>query len=593
MATTRQRSVSFSVRPDFRALLACTDKFEGRCVGGIHIRFNAPVSRELAGNIRLLDEHGAVVPPVIEDGLHVHRMDYPRAFQDQATYRAELVAPITDVDGRALANASSFPATMQLGRLPPGASFGRGIRVVEREAGAVAPVLLRRVEEPLSGRSLRIAEDSEIVAWMRRVRREPPSEKDWWVGSASGRSDLPPSARLGWYTVDLEFNGKKQRVGDLRVERFRVGTMRAAILGPEGPLVNTGSVPITLSVEHLAGGGAASFPVSVRTTVRPWLYHWEHREPPEPRTASTTLDSKGTVQLDVPLPRLERKSLLDLEMDYQDANGQRKTASKRIEVWPAAIDLTVQAEDTRTMDKRILVKTVGLDGAAAPGVPVDATIGYPRYYDDVRLPGGFRGYTRRSESRLIATCSGHTDASGSLGCTLPPEAPNRVLVEATGRDENGNTTRTAETTGWSHAPFKTGSRSNRKGRSRWARPCPSPWTSRSRKRRCLLRYTARGFSPLSSSASRGRKPSSTYPYDTTTRPTSGSPCWRSAHASSPLFGSRRRSPWCRTLLAPSRCMEERRGRSSIGTSPCPLRTDLPTASAPWTWAWRSIRTSCP
>ena len=678
MATTRERSVSFSVRPDFRALLACTDKFEGRCVGGIHVRFTAPVSRELAGGIRLLDEDGVVVPAEMDDGSHVHRIDYPKAFEDQTSYRAELVAPITDVDGRALANASSFPATMQLGRLPAGASFGNGIRVVERDVGALAPVLLRRVEEPLSGRSLRIAEDSEIVAWMRQIGKAPNAEGDEWVGSASGRSvfeavesgvaftfspgsadhpyrvagvplpvpgfhvvelelpaagslplryvagftvvtdlavhlhrakessvvwvtglsdgkpvegadiaitdvctgetvaraatdpdglaripgglpwrdacagfrylvtarkdgdlvvstsgsrrhgepgptvvahavldralfqpgetvsmklvvrlgtseglvvpprlptkvkisveqywtderheatvdlnedgtapasfDLPPSARLGWYTVYLEVNGDKRRVGDLRVERFRVGTMRAAILGPEGPLVNTGFVPITLSVEHLAGGGAASLPVSVRTAVRPWFYHWEYREPPEPRTASATLDSNGTAQLDVPLPRLERKSLLNLEMDYQDANGQRKTASKRIELWPAAIDLTVQGDDTRPMDKRILVKAVGLDGSAAPGVPVEASISYPRYSDEVRLPGGFRGYIRQSESRLIANCSGHTDADGSLGCTVPPEAPDVVFVEATGWDEDGNTTRAVGTTGhWSHA----------------------------------------------------------------------------------------------------------------------------------------------
>ena len=675
MATTRERSVSFSVRPDFRALLECTDRFEDRCVGGIHIRFTAPVSRELAAGIRLLDEDGAIVPAEMDDGPHVGRIDYPKAFEDQTSYRAELVAPITDVDGRALANASSFPATLQFGRLPPGASFGRGIRVVERDAGALAPVLLRRVEEPLSGRRLRVAEDSEIVEWVRRVWRMPDAEGDEWVGSASGRSafeavesgaaftfspgsadhpyrvagvplagpgfhvvelelpaagslprryvaglivvtdlavhlhrakessvvwvtglsdgkpvegadiaivdsctgetvaraatdpdglatlpgtlpwsetcgrlvtarkdgelavaygsrrhrelrptvvahavldraifqpgetvsmklvvrlgtseglvvppglpskvkvsieqywtderheasvdldedgtaqasfDLPSSARLGWYTVDLEFNGRKHRVGDIRVERFRVGTMRAAILGPEGPLVNTGTVPITLSLEHLAGGGAASVPVSVRTTVRPWFYHWERREPQEPRTASATLDSRGTAEIDVPLPRLERKGLLDLEMDYQDANGQRKTASKRIEVWPAAIDLSVQQEDTRSKDRRVLVKAVGLDGAAATGVPVEASIRYPPYYDDVRLPGGFRSYRRDSESHLIATCSGRTDASGSLGCTVPPEAPDAVLVEATGRDENGNTTRTAQTTGyWSHAP---------------------------------------------------------------------------------------------------------------------------------------------
>ena len=678
MATTRERSVSFSVRPDFQALLLCADKFEDRCAGGVHIRFTSPVSRELADGIRLVDGNGNVVEALMADKPYIARIDYPGAFEDQTSYRAELLAPITDVDGRALTNASAFPATIRLGRLPAGASFGGGIRVVERDAGAVAPVLLRRVEEPLSGRSLRVAEDSEIVAWMRRVWNAPDAEGDEWVGSASGQSvfeavesgvaftfspgsadhpyrvagvplqgpgfhvvelelpaagslprryvagltvvtglavhlhrakessvvwvtglsdgnpvesadiaitdvctgetvaraatdadglaripgalprsnactrygylvtarkdgdvaasmsrsrghrsprptivahavldraifqpgetvsmklvvrlgtseglvvppglptkvnalieqywtderheasvdldedgtalasfDLPASARLGWYTVYVEFDGGKRRVGDFRVERFRVGTMRGAILGPEGPLLNTGSVPITLSVEHLAGGGAASLPVSVRTTVRPWFYYWEYPEPPEPWTASATLDSKGTAPLDVPLPRLERKGVLDVEMDYQDANGQRKTASKRIELWPAAIDLAVRSDETRPMDKRIVVKAVGLDGQAAPGVPVEASIYYPRHYDDRRLPGGFRARKWRSESPLITTCSGHTDASGSFGCTVPEESPDAVLVEATGWDAHGNAARRVATTGyWSDA----------------------------------------------------------------------------------------------------------------------------------------------
>ena len=677
MATTEDHSLSFSVREAFRARLECADKFEGRCVGGVHIRFTAPVQRELAAGIRLVDEDGDIVAAEMDDESQIDRIDFPGAFEDQTSYRAELVAPVTDIDGRALRNASSFPATIRLGRLPPGATFGSGVRVVERSAGAVAPVMLRRVAGALTARKQRIADDSDIVTWIRRVGIAPGEAPDKWVGPVfqrpvfeandpasaftipPGRDDhpyrlagiplngpgfhvvelelpaagslpqrhatglilvtdmavhvhrakesslvwvtglsdgqpveradvtitdactgeavvrtvtdadglaripdrlpwrdacanfrylvsarkdgdltvatsgrrwdrpprdsiiahaimdralyqpgetvsmklvvrlakadglalpgelpsqlevsmehlatddtqeatidiredgsaiasfrLPATAKLGWYGIRAKINGDPHWLTDFRVERFRVGTMRATIDGPEGPLVSSGTVPITLSVEHLAGGGAASLPVSVRTTIRPWLYYWESRYLPEPRTTSATLDFNGKASLAVPVPRLERKGVLDIEMDYQDANGQRKTASNRIELWPAAIELTVQSDESAS-DKRIQVTAQGLDGTAAAGIPVEASIYYPRDYVEQRLPGGFRVHARRAESRHLASCSGRTDATGSLGCDLPADAPDSVFVEATGWDQDGNAVHTIETTGyWSYA----------------------------------------------------------------------------------------------------------------------------------------------
>ena len=673
MATTTDHALSFSVRPSFRAHLGCTDEFEGQCVGGIHIRFTAPVRRELAAGLRLVDQNGDIVVAEVDDESQIDRIDFPKAFEDQASYRAELVAPITDVDGRPLANASSFPATIRLGRLPPGASFGSGVRVIEHAAGAVAPVLLRRVTEPLRGRKLRIADDSDIVTWMRRVEIVPGEPGDAWIGSvfqrplsevnergdaftlhpgsddhpyrlagvplagpgfhvvqlelpaasslphryvtglilvtdlavhihrgkqsslvwvtglsdgqpvdgadiavtdactgepvaravtdadglaqipdelpwrtacanfrylvsarkdgdlgvatSGGRWDrqprpsiivhaildralyqpgetvsmklivrlanagglalpvelgtqlsvaiehygtdetqettteigeggsaiasfrLPANAKLGWYGITADISGDRHWLTEFRVERFRVGTMRATIDGPDGPIVSSGTVPIALSVDHLAGGGAASLPVSLRTSVRPWRYYWEDGYPPEPRTTSARLDPNGKAKLAVGVPHLERRSALDIEMDYRDANGQRKTASKRIELWPAAIALDVQSNDTRS-DKQILVQARGLDGSTVPGIPVEASIYYPRDYEERRLPGGYRTRMRRSESRLLASCSGRTDATGSLGCDVPEDAPDSVVVEATGWDEDGNAARTIETTGY-------------------------------------------------------------------------------------------------------------------------------------------------
>ena len=683
-ATTQDQSLSFSVRPEFTAHFFCLSTFKGRCVSDIGIQFNSPVARELVKGIRLVDENDVVVPAKVNDGPWITNLTFPDAFRDQTSYRAELVGPITDIDGRQLANASSFPRTIRFGKLPPDASFG-GLRVVPPGPDAIAPVLLRRIEEPLVGRRHKVAKDSEIVAWMRRTSSFPDAPDDEWVGMTSEQSifgidepgvaftlspggdgqpywvvgvpladpgfhvlelelpaarglprryatgsvvvtdlavhvhraressvvwvtrmsngqpvdgadvairdactghlvaraatdadglasipgplpwreacadfrylvsarkdgelglatsgsrrdkapqptfvvhpildralyqpgervsmklivrianatglvppgnrgskaelsinhygtgdsvaltvdiaedgaglasfDLPANAKLGLYYIDVEIGGYAEGwIGTFRVERFRIGAMRGTIEGPAEPFLNTGSVPVTLSVQHLAGGAAASLPVTVRATVRPWLYHWEHRDPPQPVTASAILDSDGTAYLDIPVGRLDRKGLVTVEMDYQDANGQRKTARKQIECWPAAIELTVETDDGQVSPRRILVKARGLDGAAAPGVPVEASIYHPRTSGYRRLPGGFRAHMPRAESPLLTRCSGKTDATGTLFCSIGPQAPNSVFVEARGRDQHGNAAYTTGSAGY------------------WeTRPPPTPW----------------------------------------------------------------------------------------------------------------------
>lgn len=678
MATTQERALPFSVRRAFEAHPACANRFDDRCVGGIHIHFTAPVSRELAGRFRLVDDDGEVVAAESGDDPQVDILRFPEAFRDQTAYRAEIVAPITDIDGRALANATSFPKTIQVGRLPPGASFGMDLDVVPYGDDPVAGVLLRRIDEPLAGRRHTVADEANIVDWMRRVENVRDTQTDLWDAVAAKRSvfeaaepgvpfmlspgkqseayqtadiplpgpgfhvvelelpaagslprryvaglivvtdlavhvhrakesslvwvtklstgqpvdsadiairdactgrvvarstsnaegiaripgslpwreacadfrylvsarkdgdlavwtsglrwerephpsfvahlildralyqpgevvsvklvvrradsdglvlpgglatnaevsiehyatnerqevtvevaedgsalasfNLPANAKLGHYGVEVEIDGRRLwTLASFRVERFRVGTMRAIVDGPPGPLVSTGSVPVTLSVRHLAGGGVPSLPVSVRTTVRRWLYAWEYRDPPEPRKTSVKLDSNGKAQLDIPLPALERKGALDVEMDYQDANGQLKTASRRFELWPAAIDLAVwdgwEAEggDVDGVRKRFRVKARNLDDTPAVGVPVQANVYARRYFANRRLPGGFRGRFQASESPLLGTCSGRTDGDGFLVCDALPDA-DEVFVEAIAEDEHGNSARATGTT---------------------------------------------------------------------------------------------------------------------------------------------------
>ena len=661
LATTQNDSLKFSVRPEFRAMLKCSETFEDRCLGGVHIAFSALVRRELAANIRLVDGDGNVLPGSMAEEAQVERVSFHVTDQEGSIYQAELLRPFVDVDGRPLANAESFPQTIRMGRPPPSASFGGELLVVESGDGSVAPVLLRGVSGSLEGRRIHLTDDVRIARWMHRIlvaqdeRDESLPGSPWresligdrgqpfalpisgtatssqvsgvpiatpglhvleiqlppadglprrfavgmamatglgvhfqrgaesslvWVtrnsdatpvadadvritdgctgrllareatdadglagfseglravgcetrfhylvsvrkdgdfavvtshppwlsrdvqvhtildrtlfqpgetvsmkvvvrrrtsnglvvpdelpatveatarhsgtgaeypqvmdlaknGSAVGSIMLPQTAPLGFYSVDVSFDGDEYGSRGFRVERFKVGAMQAAVRGPAETQVNPGSVPLSLSVEYLSGGGAASLPVTVRTDLRRWTGYWGDRTPEEVHTFAARLDRTGRANVDVGVTDVDRESTLFVDLDYQDANGQRRTARNHFELWPAGVALRVNEAWTASGGKWVRVEARGIDDAPAADVFVEANA-YPRHLENRRLPGGFRVWSYGAPSDSLGSCSGTTDAAGVMTCEFPPEVPRSVVVEASARDAAGNVAR--------------------------------------------------------------------------------------------------------------------------------------------------------
>ena len=633
----------------------------------MYVWFTRPVAREFANRFRIIDDKGQPIVGQPEEGAEIRRVHFPGPFREESDYRLELTGPIHDIDGRPLANASSFPRHLRTSRLPPGTTFGDRLRVVEALDPIGVPVLVRRPSDPrIVVRRTRAEDDAELLAWLRRINahmRDPSRYADGWpaadtpifepdapterfdlpladadvpfqiaraplpangfhvlelalpweqdvvggryvsagvlatglavhfqhgrgssivwvtkladaspvpdaaiqvteacsgqvlwvgrtdasgiatvaqslpvgedcpefreaflvsartptdfgyviadgrryedatalrahtvldrslfqpgetvsmkhvlrqatpdglalppglpdsmdvvirhahtgethsetidvdeTGTALGTFELAKEATLGHYTIEVRHGGQRRQSGQFRVENFKAQTMRATVGGPTAPLVRASSVPLTLSVKHLAGGGAAHQEIHVRTR---W-YDQARLGEPVTRVAAVTLDKNGEaafVAEDLGPP--DTRAMLFVEFDYADANGQIATASGYFELWPAALRLEIEPMAEAPSGVRTLrIVAIGVDGKPLGGKEVEASLySHLEQRRQMRLPGGFRAWSYLRNQRHEADCSGRTDANGILECQIPPHVDGMVEVEAVAHDEDGN-----------------------------------------------------------------------------------------------------------------------------------------------------------
>ena len=265
------------------------------------------------------------------------------------------------------------------------------------------------------------------------------------TGTAVSEFELPKTSKLGIYGIEIQYGEENVRSGEFRVERFAAATTKAAVIGPDKPLIRPSSLPLTLSVKHLAGGGAAYQTVNVRTRLE---LHDERSSPdPEERTASVALDAHGEAPFVVGnLPALgaDARAMLEVEFDYRDGNGRLATASNWFVLWPAAILLYVDRGPPG--ERRVRIAALDVDYQPVPEQHVSARLFSSRDHRRTkRLLGGFHVLTYGRDRRFESECAGVTDADGYLLCDVPEHVADDVVVEATAVDEDGHVVRVS---GW-------------------------------------------------------------------------------------------------------------------------------------------------
>ncbi|MBU6267638.1 MAG: alpha-2-macroglobulin, partial [Sphingomonadales bacterium] len=297
-------------------------------------------------------------------------------------------------------------------------------------------------------------------------------------GFGEGQWTVPQGAPLGDYALSFEVDGKTIETGQqVRVDEYKLPTMRATVTGPAEALVQPNTVPLSLFVGYLSGGGAGGLPVTLRTDFSNWFATpkgfdafsfggddvIEGTKPldgnssdeaagqlPYAQTMPATLGADGTAKAEATVNRaLSRPVSMTVEMDYPDANGETMTASRLLKLYPSARQVGLRTDGwmMRADDLRLQMVVLDLADKPVSGAPVRIDL-YSRETITARrrLIGGFYAYDNQQRTtKLAGGCSVVSDGSGRATCKLAPGVSGEIVAVARVKDSAGREARAVRT----------------------------------------------------------------------------------------------------------------------------------------------------
>ncbi|WP_269532756.1 alpha-2-macroglobulin [Chitinimonas sp. BJYL2] len=301
----------------------------------------------------------------------------------------------------------------------------------------------------------------------------------WHAGSAELSWQIPSTAKLGGYAVELERQRGKQvdhlgYAGLFQVAEFRVPLMRGTLKLPLNPIASQ-QLPVSVQVQYLAGGPAAGEGVTLRGmvsrlgerrlegfeqfsfsrgNVSPAVLQGEEREEETQADAALSpqtvrLDKAGAATLNLGgWARSDSALTLMAELEYRDPNGEVQTSATSTVIWPAAVQAGLHIGQRIDGRQHISAAVADLAGKPRAGhaVRVDA---WSQIHDShrKRLVGGFYSYSYQTRYvPLGEVCKGKTDARGRFGCALPATLKGSLILRASVQDEAGRTAYTHQNT---------------------------------------------------------------------------------------------------------------------------------------------------
>ncbi|WP_410498831.1 alpha-2-macroglobulin family protein [Chitinibacter sp. S2-10] len=303
---------------------------------------------------------------------------------------------------------------------------------------------------------------------------------------------IPKQAKLGSYSLYLERKGSRSKAdsgnkaspeldgyslqsGSFRVEAFRLPVMTGGIASQKAAGIAAKEIPLNVSLAWGNGGPAKAWPVQVSAMLaesyeRPKNYELYSFTPPrvpeDKKTpanpsnqsldgkvvldkAALVLDANGNGKTKVAnLPAIDRRYDLVSEMAFSDPNGEVQTITRRIALWPAALQVGLSVEGWISTGKALQLKAVVLDTNGKPAKGKDVTVSLrERKYLSARkrLVGGFYAWDNSEEiDDKGEVCSETSDAQGLVFCEISFKDAGNMELIAQVKDEQGNIVRSAQ-----------------------------------------------------------------------------------------------------------------------------------------------------
>ncbi len=313
---------------------------------------------------------------------------------------------------------------------------------------------------------------------------------DWMTSPSGGRYallryELPPTARLGRYSIALEeprpagedrwMGPGSHPAGEFRVESFQVpvlaGSLKLSAPQGDGPLVAPGSLRADVQLAYVSGGPAAGQAVSLSAVSRPLDVRFPGYEdyafgiPDGMRSDeerggieglrrlildkhALRLDAQGGARVELQdLPRpVEPQSWL-VEASFTDPNGEVQTIAQATPVWPAAVVVGLRTGGSLAQGEAADVGIVALDPSGRPLAGVEVRLdGRLRtvYSTRKRLVGGFYRYDSYDKVAELGTlCQGRTDERGLLSCPVRMDRRGEIQLFAQAADAQGRVSQAA------------------------------------------------------------------------------------------------------------------------------------------------------
>ncbi|OWK29887.1 alpha-2-macroglobulin family protein [Sphingomonas mucosissima] len=283
----------------------------------------------------------------------------------------------------------------------------------------------------------------------------------------------PQGAPMGDYDLSIVAEGRTIETSQsFKLDEYRLPTMRATVTGPKAAAVRPSNVPLDLYVGYLSGGGASALPVDLRVgwfarTATPEGYEnftfggravtegvrplngdgeEERTELPPTQMLPARLGGDGTARQTIEVPQtLDGSADMQVEMDYQDANGETLTAARTIPIFASGVQLGIRTDGWLMKDDDLRLRFVALDTSGKPikGQKISVAL-YSREILTARrrLIGGFYAYDNQMRTtKLGASCTATTDAQGLAQCGVNPGVAGEVYAVATTTDADGHVAR--------------------------------------------------------------------------------------------------------------------------------------------------------